>query len=172
MLSLLAAAPQTGQTAPDFALPMLEGGKLQLHQFASSGPVVLVVLRGFPGYQCPLCNRQFQDFLAHAGQFKAAGLRVVFVYPGPPDNLNDKASEFINSRTIPGHFHVLLDPDYKFTNAYQLRWDAPKETAYPSTFLLDITGKIHFAKVSNSHGGRTTATEVLAEAAKHFHGTN
>lgn len=167
-MTLLAAAPQTGQTAPDFTLSKLEGGKLQFHNFLSSGPVALVVLRGFPGYQCPLCNRQFQDFLAHEGEFKAAGIRVVFVYPGPPDNLSDMAHEFVKSRTIPSHFTLVLDPDYHFTNSYKLRWDAPKETAYPATFLVDTTGKIRYAKISNSHGGRATAAEVLAEAPKHF----
>jgi hypothetical protein len=25
------------------------------------GPVVLVMLRGWPGYQCPFCTRQFGD---------------------------------------------------------------------------------------------------------------
>jgi len=28
------------------------------------GPVVLVVLRGYPGYRCPYCNRPVQDFIA------------------------------------------------------------------------------------------------------------
>jgi hypothetical protein len=54
-----------------------------------------------------------------------------------------------------------MDPDYKFTNAYRLRWDAPRETAYPSTFVIDRERKVRFAKVSKTHGGRATASEVL-----------
>ena len=40
-------------------------------------------------------------------------------------------------------------------------WDAPRETAYPSTFVIDQGGVIRFAKVSKSHGGRAATGEVL-----------
>lgn len=56
---------------------------------------------------------------------------------------------------------MLLDPDYEFTNLYGLRWDAPRETAYPSTFLIDGHGVIFFSKIVKEHGGRTTAAEIL-----------
>lgn len=46
---------------------------------------------------------------------------------------------------------------------YGLRWDAPDETAYPSTFVIDETRSVRFAKVSRTHGGRTKAAAVLAE---------
>lgn len=45
------------------------------------GPVVLVVLRGFPGYQCSFCNCQVEEFTSHASEF--AGASVLMVYPGP-----------------------------------------------------------------------------------------
>jgi magnesium-transporting ATPase (P-type) len=44
-----------------------------------------------------------------------------------------------------------------------LRWDAPKETAYPTTFLIDRHDVVFFRKVSRAHGDRTTADDVLAE---------
>jgi hypothetical protein len=44
---------------------------------------------------------------------------------------------------------------------YGLRWDAPKETAYPATFLIDGKGAVFFVKIVREHGGRTTAAEVL-----------
>ena len=34
-------------------------------------------------------------------------------------------------------------------------------TAYPSTFILDSSGKVLFEKISHSHGDRTTAQEIL-----------
>jgi hypothetical protein len=58
----------------------------------------------------------------------------------------------------------VTDPDYTFTNAYNLRWDVPRETAYPSTFVMDKQRKIHFARISKTHGGRTSAAEVLKAA--------
>jgi peroxiredoxin Q/BCP len=90
---------------------------------------------------------------------------VVMVYPGPSDNVQVKAKEFVTGKNLPQHFELLIDPDYVFTNAYNLRWDAPNETAYPSTFVIDRNGLITFAKISKSHGGRTTAAEVLAALA-------
>ena len=57
-------------------------------------------------------------------------------------------------------------PSAKSPRQYGLRWDAPQETAYPSTFLIDSKGVIFFSKISKSHGGRTTATEVLEELKK------
>jgi len=128
---------------------------------------VLVVLRGYPGYQCPFCNRQVQDYLSRSADFARLGARVLLVYPGPGDMLNQRASEFLAGRMLPANFSLLLDPDYQFTNLYGLRWEAPKETAYPSTFLIDAKGSVFFAKVAKAHGGRTTAAEMLEELGRH-----
>ena len=160
-----AAPPAVGEKAPDFALMSTKGTTVRLSERAT-GPVVLVVLRGFPGYQCPNCNRQVQDFIQNAPAFAEAGAKVIFVYPGPPDQLAAKAGEFLKEKTLPDHFEMLLDPDYGFTKAYGLRWDAAKETAYPSTFLIDRQGVVFFSKVVKSHGGRTSAAEVLSALPK------
>jgi peroxiredoxin len=153
--------PAVGAEAKDFELPALGGGTVRLSKLTADGPVVLVVLRGYPGYQCPLCTRQFGEFLGQADAFRRAGAKVMFVYPGPADNLKGRASEFVRGKDIPDHFHVLLDPDYRFTNAYGLRWDARNETAYPSTFVLDRAQKVTFAKTSKTHGDRATAADAL-----------
>lgn len=163
MTTLLAAPPPgVGDAAPDFALADLAGMQKKLSGFTGKGPVVLVVLRGFPGYQCPLCNRQVGELVKNAEGFAKAGARVVMVYPGPRDIAQSKANEFVSDKQLPQHFTLLVDPDYRMVKQYGLRWDAPKETAYPSTFVLDRRGRITFAKVSDSHGGRATAAEILA----------
>ncbi|MCX6612325.1 MAG: redoxin family protein [Acidobacteria bacterium] len=69
-------------------------------------------------------------------------------------------------KNLPAGFELVLDPDYKFTTQYGLRWDAPQETAYPSTFLIDSKGMVFFSKISKTHGGRTTTTEILEELKK------
>lgn len=169
-LSLLAPAgagaqsmtpPSVGDKAPDFALASLEGTTVRLSDQLRRGPVVLVLLRGWPGYQCPFCTRQFADYLAHAEDLKRTGARVVFVYPGPTDGLKEHADAFIQARDMPSDFIFLIDPDYRFTMTYGLRWNEPRETAYPSTFILDTMGTVKFAKVSRSHGDRVPVTEVL-----------
>jgi peroxiredoxin len=164
-IPLLAAAsddpPAAGDKAADFALPKLGGGEARLSEMTSKGPVALVVLRGYPGYQCPLCTRQVAELIAKAGEIDKAGARVLLVYPGPSDNLQQRAQEFLRDARLPENFTLALDPDYAFTKQYHLRWDAPNETAYPSTFVVDADGTIRFAKVSHSHGGRTSAAEIL-----------
>ena len=162
----MAAPPGVGDTAPDFALADLAGTPRKLSSFTAEGRVVLVVLRGFPGYQCPLCNRQVGELVKNAEGFAKARVRVVMVYPGPRDIAQAKANEFVSDKNLPQHFTLLVDPDYRMVVQYGLRWDAPKETAYPSTFVIARGGKIAFAKVSDSHGGRATAAEILAALAK------
>ncbi len=165
--SAVAATPKVGDKAPDFSLATVEGKKVTLSEVTAKSPVVLVVLRGYPGYQCPFCNRQVQDFLKSSQAFSDAGVQVALVYPGPPDDLGGKANEFLVGKTLPADFSLLLDPGYEFTNFYGLRWDAPKETAYPSTFLIDGEGVVFFRKIAKEHGGRTTAAEMLDVLAKH-----
>ena len=170
-LTLLAAAapkpPAVGDAAPDFRLTALGGDEVKLAELTNAGPVVLVVLRGYPGYQCPYCTKQVADFLAHAAAFKAAGASVAFVYPGPAANLTAHAKEFAADRTFPANFHLLLDPAYAFTTAYRLRWDQPHETAYPSTFVIDGHGKVTFANVGHGHGGRTSAADTVKAVGGH-----
>lgn len=145
----------------DFELTSLAGEKVKLAQLNSKGPVVIVVLRGFPGYQCPLCTKQYGDFMEHAEAFKAAGASVAFIYPGSSQKLKDRAADFVRGKDCPSHFQILLDPDYTFTAANGLRWDEKGETAYPSTFVVDGGRKVTFASISRTHGGRVKAADVL-----------
>jgi peroxiredoxin len=160
-LGAAAAPPHIGEKAPDFTLSATDGTQVRLSEVTGQAPVVLVVLRGFPGYQCPFCQRQVQDFVARAQDFSNAGAKVVFVYPGPRDKLSEHAAEFLAGKNFPPSFLMLLDPDYQFTNLYGLRWNAPRETAYPSTFILDQEGIVIFSRVVKSHGARTSTAEVL-----------
>lgn len=159
-----AQTPDVGQKAPDFRLSTPEGHVLSLSEFTAKGPVALIVLRGYPGYQCPYCQRQAHDFLLNADRFSALGTQILLVYPGPSADLDLHAREFLAKQNpLPANFHLVIDPDYKFTNQYGLRWDEPKETAYPTTFLIGHSGIVFFRKVSHSHGDRSTAADVLAE---------
>ena len=156
-----AAGPKVGDEAKGFELPALGGGSVKLSDLTKAGPVVLVVLRGYPGYQCPLCSTQVNGYVAKADEFRAVGATVVFVYPGPAAGLKAHADEFVRGRDYPEHFRLLLDGDYAFTDAYGLRWAAKNETAYPSTFVIGKDGKVTFAKVSTTHGGRVPAADAL-----------
>jgi peroxiredoxin len=153
--------PAVGKEVEDFELESLGGGKVKLSEATGEGPVVLVVLRGYPGYQCPACTAQVSGLASKAKAIKEAGARVLLVYPGPAEALNAKAEEFTAGKALPEGFDLLLDPDYSFTKAYNLRWDAPNETAYPSTFVISPDRKVTYAKISKTHGGRASTDEVV-----------
>ncbi len=155
--------PKAGDKAAEFVLKTLDAQTVRLSDLTAKGKVVLIVLRGWPGYQCPLCTRQVQDYISSSPGFAQAKARVVTVYPGPADNLEAHAKEFLENKEWPKDFIYVIDPDYTMVNAYRLRWDAPKETAYPSTFVLNQRGMVRFSKISHSHGDRTKASEVLEE---------
>ena len=150
-----------GSAAPDFTLKTLDAKSVTLSAETAKLPVVLIVLRGWPGYQCPLCTKQVHEFAQQADAF-AGKARVIMVYPGKSENLETHAEQFLKDKQWPKNFIFVTDPDYAFTKSYGLRWDAPGETAYPSTFVIDSKGMVQFEKISKSHGGRGSAAEALA----------
>ncbi|QDT34573.1 peroxiredoxin family protein [Thalassoglobus polymorphus] len=154
--------PKKGETVPDFELNELYSGKtVSLKGKLAEGPVVLVVLRGFPGKQCPACTQQVGGLLQNADAISAAGAQVVMVYPGLGKDLEQRAREFFEKHKLPKGFIVVTDPDYAFTNKYNLRWDAPNETAYPSTFVVGKEGKVKHVHTSKTHGNRTNPKEIV-----------
>ncbi|OUT60702.1 MAG: hypothetical protein CBB71_06700 [Rhodopirellula sp. TMED11] len=160
-------APKVGQKAPDFELSVLgEQGYLTLSDLNASGTVVVVVLRGFPGYQCPLCRRQVAAYMNRASAFaKELGnkdIRFVMVYPGAEQGLDANAKKFSAGRTLPLPMAMVTDPDMKMVSEWGLRWDAPRETAYPSAFVIGPGRRVLWSKVSKGHGDRATAEDLLA----------
>jgi len=161
-----AAEPlKVGDAAPDFTLNTLDGKSVSLSTENAKQPVVLLVLRGWPGYQCPLCTLQVHDYVAQAEELSAKS-RVIMVYPGPADELKAHAADFLKNKDWPEKFLFVTDPDYAMTKSYDLRWEGKGETAYPSTFVIDSKGRIQFAKISKSHGGRTKPAEALKALAE------
>ena len=156
-----AKPPREGYKAPDFSLNDPNGKKVTLSKLLDKSSVVLVVLRGFPGYQCPLCTMQVGGLLSNAEKLADAKSHVVLVYPGPAENLDQWATEFLKRKDLPDNFSLVIDPDYVFTNAYGLRWDAPRETAYPSTFVIDRQGTVRLVKISKQHGDRANVDEIV-----------
>lgn len=154
-----AAPPKVGDKAPAFTLDDLQGSKMTLASQVKKGAVVLIMLRGYPGYQCPICTAQVGSYLSRAKDFGKTP--VILVYPGSAEGLKEHANEFVNGKNLPANFHILLDPDFKFTKRYDLRWDAAGETSYPSTFVIDRKDVVRFAKVSHSHGDRAKVEDVL-----------
>jgi thioredoxin-dependent peroxiredoxin len=155
-----------GKSAIDFKLKTITGDEVQLSKINANHPVVLVVLRGWPGYQCPICTKQVGSLIADADKFSELGAVVLMVYPGPSEQLQEHAKTFSEDYKFPDNFLFTLDPDYSMINKYGLRWDASKETAYPSTFVINKKGEIVFSKVSTTHGDRADNEEIIEALGK------
>jgi peroxiredoxin len=159
--------PEVGQRAIDFELPLVNGeGYLSLRDTYKEGPTVVIFLRGFPGYQCPICSRQVSSMVNRAKVLAGAAHRVVLVYPGPAEGLDRRAEEFLGSRRLPLPLVLVRDDDLSVVNQWGLRWNSPRETAYPATFVLDQYGRVTWKKVSGSHGERSSTEDILKELRK------
>lgn len=152
---------QAGSKAPDFSLATINGKSIQLSEIYKKQPVILVVLRGWPGYQCPICTRQVGSLITDEDKFKSSNAAVLMVYPGSSEDLIAHAKEFSEDFKFPANFYFTVDPDYSMINKYGLRWDSPRETAYPSTFVINTEGTIIYAKISTTHGGRASNDDIL-----------
>lgn len=162
-LAAVAATPTPGERAPDFTLSTLDGSPVSLGKLAHNGPVVLILLRGYPGYQCPFSQQQFQSYAQSAALFAASGTQVLFVYPGAATkDLASDAANMVGSTALPANISLVLDPGYTFTNLYGLRWDAPEQTAHPSTFVINPGRSVFFAHIGQSASDLIPVADSLA----------
>ena len=156
-----------GEKAINFDLPVVgEDDYVELKDLYKEGPVVMIVLRGYPGYQCMLCNQQVGQLINRAKALKSQVHKVVLVYPGAATGLERHAEQFMGSRRVPEPLLLVRDPDMKMVSQWGLRWDAPRETAYPATYIIKSSGRVAWKKVSDSHAGRSTVQEILKELKK------
>ena len=155
-----------GDKAPDFELPIQgRDDYLALSELIDDGPVVVIVLRGYPGYQCSHCKRQFNAFVNRANVLSLLlgekPNRVVLVYPGEKDGLEQRARQFIGTRRIPAPLVLVRDPDMEMVAEWGLRWDRRRETAYPAAYLIGPGRRVKWAEVSRSHGDRASVEDVV-----------
>ena len=153
---------QVGEKVKDFELPVVgENDYLRLSEQYDQGPVVVVVLRGFPGYQCPICNRQVSAMISRARALGRNAHRVVLVYPGESADLQQRAERFMGARRLPEPLVMVRDDGMRTIREWGLRWDEPRETAYPATYVVNQHGRVTWKKVSRSHAERSTVREIL-----------
>lgn len=156
-----------GDMAPDFKLAVVgEDRYVTLQELTRSGPIALVFLRGYPGYQCPLCTQQVGTLRNRAKALTEVTKHVVLVYPGPANELEKHSEQFLGSNALPEPLLMVRDPEMETVNQYGLRWIAPNETTYPATFVLDKHGRVVWSKISDSHAGRTNAQEIIEQLKK------
>lgn len=158
---------QVDDRVHDFELPIV-GSKdyLRLSDQYRQGAVVVVVLRGYPGYQCPICMRHVATLANRAATLKRFATKVILIYPGDSESLEQHAEKFAGKRRLPEPMVIVRDDRMDTVRKWGLRWDARSETAYPATYVIDRNGRIRWKQVSTSHAGRSTVEEILKELRK------
>jgi peroxiredoxin len=156
-----------GDRAIDFELPIVGGeGLISLSDEYKKGGVVVIVLRGYPGYPCPMCAQQLGSLANRAQTLAQETHRVILVYPGEKTSLEKHAKRFMGSRRLRDPLVVVRDDGMKMVERWGLRWNTRKETAYPATYIIDRNGQVRWKKISKTHAGRSSVQEILRELRK------
>src|SRR5258708_1318425 len=117
----------TGSRAPEFRLPLLDGGDISLHELVTRGPVLLAFFK----ITCPVCQMTF-PFLE---RLHAAGMPAIY---GISQNHPGDTREF--KREFGVTFPILLDTEdsgFPVSNDYGI-------ASVPTLFLIEPAGTVSF----------------------------
>ncbi|MGA7489705.1 MAG: peroxiredoxin-like family protein [Xanthobacteraceae bacterium] len=108
-----------GETAPDFALPAVDGtGTVSLADYRGKNSVFLAL---FIGLWCPFCRRAIAQMAATERELKALGVETLAIVATPPEN----ARLYFKFR--PCHLRLAADPELSTHRAYGV----PKPASTP-----------------------------------------
>src|SRR3954453_19843847 len=142
-------ALSTETIAPDFSLPLLQGGKFSLQQALKQGPVLLAFFKS----SCPVC----QFSLPYVERlFQAYGNQNASVIAVSQD---DAATTKVFAKEFRLTLPIALDDTarYPVSNAYGL-------TNVPTLFLIASSGEIQVSSIRWSRSDIEQISHALAEA--------
>jgi cytochrome c biogenesis protein CcmG/thiol:disulfide interchange protein DsbE len=120
-------APQSGFTAPDFALETHSGDQLELKDLRGKA-----VILNFWASWCPPCRAEMPAFQQAADEFSDKDLIVLGVNATSQDSLTD-VEIFISDHQL--EFPILLDVQGQISRVYQIH-------SLPTTYFIDQEGVI------------------------------
>ncbi|MEM5460685.1 peroxiredoxin-like family protein [Paraburkholderia phytofirmans] len=171
----LEEAVGTGDKAPDFSLPDVQGNPVSLSDLLSRGSVVVTFYRG--GW-CPYCNIQLRAYQTILPEMSALGARLVAISPQLPDGSLSTAQT--NALT----FDVLSDVGNAVAHRYGLVYALPEdlrdalrsnnkallaingdgswELPVPATYVIAPDGHIALASIEVDYRKRLEPDAILA----------
>jgi peroxiredoxin len=123
----LAAQPQVGFRAPDFALQALDGQSIQLADYLG-WPLVI----NYWATWCIPCKQELPIIEKLHKEYGEKGVTIISVNAIDQDNI-DKVQAMVGELGMT--FPVLLDQDRIFADAYQAIF-------FPTTYMIDASGVI------------------------------
>jgi peroxiredoxin len=168
-------ALKAGDRAPDFRLPDVRGGFVQLKALLIKGPVVVSFYRG--GW-CPYCNLELRALQGALPEIRQLGAELVAISPQTPDESLSTAEK--NNLA----FSVLSDIGSLTAKAYGIAFDLAEELRpiysraghalpdknddngwvlpIPATYVIDQDGVIRLAFVDVDYRNRLEPAEIVA----------
>ena len=143
---------ETGQAAPDFALPDATGTVRRLSDHRG-GPVIVYF---YPAAFTPGCTTEACDFRENLGSFQSAGYTVLGISPDPVSRL----AEFAEAEQL--SFPLLSDEDAQVARAWGA-WGQKTvagrtfDGLIRSTAVVDAEGRVSALEYNvdpNGHVGR------------------
>ena len=131
---------------------------------------VLVIMRGFAGQVCPYCGPQLKALGRFKAEFDQLGVRVVAVYPGPKNGVDQFLRAYRNTygEDDPPQYEILYDIDSKLAQSLDIlntKLDSPI-LARPTTLLLNDHATIQYAYVGKHDQDRPPAKTLIDELRK------
>lgn len=170
---VLDRASKTGDTAPGFTLPDVDGEPVSLASLLEDGPVVLVWYRG--GW-CPYCNLTLRAFEQALPDITAAGGRLVAVSPELPDNTAETVKENGLEFTVLSDVGNIVAKQYgvvfTLTPEVHAKYDAAfgfdahngestGELPLAATYVIDRDGTIRYAFLDADYTKRAEPSAVV-----------
>jgi peroxiredoxin len=168
-------ALKAGDRAPDFRLPDVRGGSVQLKVLLAKGSAVVSFYRG--GW-CPYCNLELRALQSALPEIRRLGAELVAISPQTPDESLSTAEK--NNLA----FAVLSDIGSLTAKAYGIAFDLAEELRpiysreghalpdkngdnswvlpIPATYVIDKDGIIALAFVDVDYRKRLEPAEIIA----------
>jgi len=144
-------ALSAGKAAPEFTLEKMDGGKFDLREVLSRGPVLAVFFK----ISCPVCQFALPYVERLYQAYKGKNVSIV----GVSQNNKGDTAKFMQEYklTLP----VLLDDttSYPVSNAYGL-------TNVPTLFWIERDGEIGLSSVGWSRADMEQINRLIAEAGR------
>jgi peroxiredoxin Q/BCP len=142
---------RTGDVVADFELPDETGTKRSLHEFLSSGPVVLFF---YPAAMTMGCTRESCHFRDLKSEFEAVGAQRL----GISADAVDKQHQFSQKHAF--DFPLLSDPDRTVAAQFGVKRGLNFLPNKRATFVIDTDGKV-LAVINSEINMNTHADKAL-----------
>jgi peroxiredoxin len=147
MLSGSRTPALSGKTAPDFSLPALDGHTVSMADYRGKKKLVVAFWASWCGpcrAEMPALGRLYAAAHKEDSDFEVLAISV--------DDERPAAAAFAEQLKMP--YPVLLDPDMKAANAFQVE-------SIPTSFVIEPDGKITYAKVGYGPGEEMIVAQQL-----------